>query len=159
MVESLDKFKFGCNIKFSKFLRTHPTFHRYYPCWLCLKCWLKHAFLSSRISESDSKLELIVCSRERWLALKLSWYAETSLLVQSSDAWPFLFLDFTWKSFLFYMKILTKFLKDLGAVKGRLLLFKITIVQKMLQIPHITKNFYKIMLSKSLLNSLRIWVP
>ena len=148
MVESLDKFKFGCNIKFSKFLRTYPTFH--------IICWLKHAFVSSRIPESDSKLELIVCSRERWLASKLSWYAVNYGYFNKiySEIQQHVF----WVS-MFYMKILTKFLKDLGAVKGRLLLFKITIVQKMLQIPHVTKNFYKIMLSKSLLNSLRIWVP
>ena len=152
----MDKFKFGCNIKFSKFLRTHPTFNKYYPCWLCLKCWLKHAFLSSRISESDSKLELIACSRVGWLASKLSWYAVDYGYFNKiySEIQQHVF----WVS-MFYMKILTKFLKDLGAVKGRLLLFKITIVQKMLQIPHITKNFYKIMLSKSLLNSLKIWVP
>ena len=156
MIESLDKFKFGCNIKFSKFLRTHPTFHRYYPCWLCLKCWLKHAFLSSRISESDSKLELIVCSREGWLASKLSWYAVNYEYFNKiySEIQQHVF----WVS-MFYMKLLTKFLKDLGAVKGRLVLFKITVVHKMLQIPQIRKNFYKIMVSQFLLNSLRMWVP
>ena len=47
--------RFGCNIEFLKLIKTHPTFHRYYPCWLCLKHWLKAAFLSSRISESDDK--------------------------------------------------------------------------------------------------------
>ena len=157
MVESLDKFKFGCNIKFSKFLWTYPIFHIYYPCWLCLKCWPKHAFLSSKIPESDSKLELIVCSREGWLASKLSWYSVNYGYfnkIYTDEIQQHVF----WVS-MFYLKILTKFLQDLGAVKGRLLLFKITIVQKMLQIPHITKNFYKIMLFKSLLNSLRIWVP
>ena len=85
--------RFGCNIEVLKLIKTHPTFHRYYPCWLCLKHWLKDAFLSSRISESDSKWELLACSREWWLAPKQSWCAETSLLVQSCDAWPFLFLD------------------------------------------------------------------
>ena len=47
--------RFGCDIEFLKLIKTHPTFHRYYPCWLCLKHWLKAAFLSSRISESDDK--------------------------------------------------------------------------------------------------------
>ena len=94
-------------------------------------------------------MELIVCSREGWLASKLPWYAVNYGYFNKiySEIQQHVF----WVS-MFYMKILTKFLKDLGAVKGRLLLFKITIVQKILQIPHITKNFYKILSSKSLLN-------
>ena len=59
----------------------------------------------------------------------------------------------------FFVKILTKFLKEMDAGKGTLVLFKITTVQKFLQIHHTTDEFAEINLSKSLLNSLRKWVP
>ena len=57
------------------------------------------------------------------------------------------------------MKILTKFLKEMGAGKGPLVLLKIATVQNIYKIHHTTDEFAEMNLSKSLLNSLGKWVP